>query len=49
MAAYALKRDPGFFKNLRFLTDRFHYRNHKSDFDIPIARNKHTDIQIFIF
>ena len=49
MAAYALTQDPGFFKNSRFLIEQFHYRNHTSDFDIQIARNEHTDLQIFIF
>ena len=26
--AYCLNRDPNFFKNTRFLVDRFHYSNH---------------------
>jgi hypothetical protein len=28
LAMYALKRDPGSFKDTLFLIDRFHYRNH---------------------
>ena len=48
LAAYALRRDPGFFKNSRFLIDRFHYRNHTGEYDIPVASYEHTDIQILI-
>ena len=35
--AYALNREPAFFKNTWFLVDRFHWKNHSGKRPIDIA------------
>ena len=32
LSAYCLRRDPGFFKNTKFVVDRFHFKNHTGEF-----------------
>ena len=31
--SYCLNRDPGFFRQTKFVVDRFHWRNHRGKFD----------------